>query len=165
VWLRFERIKYGAAGVAALVHDVLVTMGMLALLNRKFSITIIAGLLTIVGYSINDTIVVFDRIRENIKRYPNENFERVVNHSILQTLDRSINTTLTVLFTLTALFLFGGVTIRNFVLALLIGITTGTYSSIFNASCLLVVWENGEIGRFLRRLFGRGSQPAVARGG
>jgi len=162
--------RYGACAVIALLHDVLVVVGLFAIFGLIFGIEVDALFLTAIltgpiGFSVHDTIVVFDRIRENVKRYPNENFERVVNHSILQTLDRNINTTLTLLFTLTALFLFGGVTVRYFVLALLIGITTGTYSSIFNASCLLVVWENGEIGRFFRRLFGRGGQPAVARGG
>jgi len=163
-------LRYGACAIIALLHDVLVVIGLFSIFGLIFGIEIDALFLTAlltgpIGFSVHDTIVVFDRIRENRKRYPNENFERLVNHSILQTLDRSINTTLTVLFTLTALFLFGGVTIRNFVLALLIGITTGAYSSIFNASCLLVVWENGEIGRFFRRLRGREGQPAVARGG
>lgn len=162
--------RYGACAVIALLHDVLVVVGLFAIFGLIFGIEVDALFLTAIltgpiGFSVHDTIVVFDRIRENSKRYPNENFERLVNHSILQTLDRSINTTLTVLFTLTALFLFGGVTIRYFVLALLIGITTGAYSSIFNASCLLVVWENGEIGRFFRRLFGRETQTAAVRGG
>ncbi|MBM3134273.1 MAG: protein translocase subunit SecF [Chloroflexi bacterium] len=163
-------LRYGACAIISLLHDVLLVVGLFSLFGLVFGIEVDALFLTAIltgpiGFSVHDTIVVFDRIRENRKRYPNEQFERLVNHSVLQTLDRSLNTTLTTLFTLTALFLFGGVTIRNFVLALLIGITTGTYSSIFNASCLLVVWENGEIGRFFRRLSGRGGQPAVARGG
>jgi preprotein translocase subunit SecF len=107
---------------------------------------------------------VFDRVRENVGRFPGESFERVVNFSINQTLDRSLITGLTAMFTLTALLFLGGGTIRNFVLVLLVGMISGTYSSIFNASCLLVVWENGELGNLWRRLTGRGAslQPATA---
>jgi preprotein translocase subunit SecF len=115
--------------------------------------------LTVIGFSVHDTIVVFDRVRENIIRHQGESFESIVNHSLAQTLARSINTSITVLLTLITLRLFGGVTIHNFVLALLIGITSGTYSSIFNASLLLVSWENGELGRWVRRLTFR---PATA---
>jgi preprotein translocase subunit SecF len=155
-------VRYGVCAIIALLHDVLVVLGIFAILGALFNIEIDALFLTAlltgpIGFSVHDTIVVFDRIRENVAKYPGETFERVVNHSVLQTLDRSINTSLTVIFTLTALFLFGGVTIRYFVLAMLVGIITGTYSSIFNASPLLVVWENGEIGKFFRRLRG---QPA-----
>jgi preprotein translocase subunit SecF len=155
--------RYGACAVLALLHDVLVVLGLWAIFGRLFGLEVdvlfVTAVLTIVGFSVHDTIVVFDRIRENVARFPAEPFERVVNFSVNQTLDRSLNTTLTVLFTLTALLLLGGATIRNFVLALLIGIISGTYSSIFNASCLLVVWENGELGRLWRRLTGR-SKPA-----
>jgi hypothetical protein len=101
----------------------------------------LTALLTVIGFSVHDSIVVFDRIRENSRRYAGQPVEEIVNHSIIQTLDRSINTQLTVVFTLTALLLFGGITIRSFVLTLLIGIISGTYSSIFNASPLLVEWE------------------------
>ena len=106
-----------------------------------------------VGFSVHDTIVVFDRIRENMQRRISETFDQVVNASLVQTMARSLNTSLTVLFTLSALTLFGGVTIRTFTLALLVGIFSGTYSSIFNASMLLVIWEKGELGlnRFNRR--------------
>jgi preprotein translocase subunit SecF len=103
---------------------------------------------------------VFDRIRENLLKFRGERFEDVVNHSIVQTFDRSINTQIVVMFTLTALALFGGSTIRHFVVTMMIGILSGTYSSIFNAAPLLVVWENGELGQFFRRLFGRGA-PAT----
>jgi preprotein translocase SecF subunit len=112
----------------------------------------ITALLTVVGFSVHDTIVVFDRIRENMTRRTTETFEQVVNASLVQTMARSLNTSLTVLFTLTALTLFGGTTIRTFTLALLIGIFSGTYSSIFNASMLLVMWERGEfVFRYFRR--------------
>jgi preprotein translocase subunit SecF len=110
--------------------------------------------LTVIGFSVHDTIVVFDRIRENQKVYRRASYESIVNHSIVQTLDRSINTQLTVMFTLVALALFGGVTIQHFIVTMLIGLISGTYSSIFNAAPLLVVWDNGELGR----LFGRGNQ-------
>ena len=99
------------------------------------------AVLTVIGFSVHDTIVVFDRIRENRARHAGEPFDAIVNHSLLQTMGRSINTSLTVIITLTALLLFGGESIRVFVLALLIGIVSGTYSSIFNASPLLVVWH------------------------
>lgn len=150
-------VRYGVCAVTALVHDVLVVVGVFSILGQLFGVEIDALFLTAlltgpIGFSVHDTIVVFDRIRENVAKYPGETFERVVNHSLLQTLDRSINTSLTVIITLSALFLFGGVTIRMFVLAMLVGILTGTYSSIFNATPLLVVWENGEIRKFWRRL-------------
>ena len=112
----------------------------------------VTAILTVVGYSVHDTIVVFDRIRENFGRFPGESFERVVNFSVNQTLDRSLNTSLTVIFTLAALLLLGGVTIREFVLVLLIGTATGTYSSVFTASTTLVIWENGQLSRLFRRL-------------
>ncbi len=153
--------RYGACAVIALLHDVLVVLGVWAILGRLLGMEVdalfVTGVLTVVGFSVHDTIVVFDRIRENVGRFPGESFERIVNFSVNQTLDRSLNTTLTVLFTLTALLLLGGGTIRNFVLVLLVGIVSGTYSSIFNASCLLVVWENGELARLWRRLTGRGT--------
>ena len=153
-------VRYGVCAITALVHDVLLVVGVFSILGKLFDVEIDALFLTAlltgpIGFSVHDTIVVFDRIRENVTKYPGETFERVVNHSLLQTLDRSINTSLTVIFTLSALFLFGGVTIRMFVLAMLIGIVTGTYSSIFNATPLLVVWENGEIGKYWRKLRGK----------
>jgi preprotein translocase subunit SecF len=158
--------RYGACAVIALLHDVLVVLGLWAILGEFFELEVdalfVTGVLTVIGFSVHDTIVVFDRIRENVARFPGESFERVVNFSVNQTLDRSLNTTLTVIFTLTALLLLGGGTIRNFVLVLLIGIVSGTYSSIFNASCLLVVWENGDLGRLWRRLTGRRAALAPA---
>jgi len=123
----------------------------------KIDMTMVAAVLTIIGYSVNDTIVVFDRIRENQLKRRFETFDKVVNYSLIQTLARSITTSLTVIFTLFALYTFGGATVKNFILALLIGIISGTYSSIFNASLILVVWEN----RDWRTWFGRGNRAAA----
>ncbi|MCL5958520.1 MAG: protein translocase subunit SecF [Chloroflexi bacterium] len=148
--------RYGACAIIALLHDALLVLGVFSILGKLFRIEIdalfVTALLTVIGFSVHDTIVVFDRIRENMGKRGNESFASVVNHSVLQTLGRSLNTSLTVIFTLSALVLFGGVTTRTFVLALLIGIVSGTYSSIFNASMLLVVWENGELGQLFRKL-------------
>lgn len=142
--------RYGICAIIALLHDVLVVMGIFSILGWTLGIQIdalfITALLTVVGFSVHDTIVVFDRIRENMQRRSSEDFEQIVNASLVQTMSRSLNTSLTVLFTLSALTLFGGDSIRTFTLALLIGIFSGTYSSIFNASMLLVIWERGELG-------------------
>ena len=154
-------LRYGACAIIAMLHDVLVVTGTAAIfgyfLGWQVDVLFLTALLTVISFSVHDTIVVFDRIRENLTKYRGEPFETIVNRSIVQTLDRSINTQLTVMFTLLALALFGGATIRHFVATLLVGVFSGTYSSIFNASPLLVVWENGEIGQFFRRLFGRGA--------
>ncbi len=151
--------RYGTCAVIAMIHDVAVVIGVASIFGWLFGWEVdalfLTALLTVIGFSVHDSIVVFDRIRENMIRHRGERFEDIVNHSIIQTLDRSINTQLTVLFTLTALVLFGGVTIRHFMATLLVGILSGTYSSIFNAAPLLVVWENGEIRQFFRRLRGR----------
>lgn len=160
-----QPFRYGVCAIIAMIHDVLVILGTAAIFGLVFGWEVdslyLTALLTVIGFSVHDTIVVFDRIRENQGRMRGERFERVVNHSILQTLDRSINTQLTVLFTLAALALFGGITIRHFVVTLFIGILSGSYSSIFDASPLLVVWENDEIGSFFRRLFGRQRQATA----
>ncbi len=154
---RFRDVKFGATALVALLHDVVVVVGTFAILGTFFRVEIdalfVTAMLTVIGFSVHDTIVVYDRIRENKSRHAGEPFEQIVNHSVLQTFGRSINTSLTVVLTLTALLLFGGASIRYFVLALLIGIVSGTYSSIFNASPLLVVWQNWEDRR-------RGRQPA-----
>ncbi len=137
--------RFGVSAIVALVHDVLVLLGIFSILGHFLGVEIdslfVTAALTVIGFSVHDTIVVFDRIRENLRRVGGENFSEVVNDSILQTLDRSLNTSLTVILVLVALLLFGGDTIRWFVVALLIGIISGTYSSIFNASPLLVVWQ------------------------
>ncbi|MDE3091724.1 MAG: protein translocase subunit SecF, partial [Chloroflexota bacterium] len=154
-----QPFRYGVAAIIAMIHDVLVVLGTASIFGLLFGWEVdslfLTALLTVIGFSVHDTIVVFDRIRENLSRLRGVRFEDVVNHSILQTLDRSINTQLTVLFTLAALMLFGGITIRHFVLTLFIGILSGSYSSIFNASPILVVWENNEVGKFFDRLLGR----------
>ncbi|MFM9106718.1 MAG: protein translocase subunit SecF [Chloroflexota bacterium] len=158
---------YGACALVAMLHDVLVVLGIFSILGWLFNVEIdalfVTALLTVIGFSVHDTIVVFDRIRENLGRHTDPTFEGIVNYSLAQTLVRSLNTSLTVIFTLLALYLFGGGSTRNFVLALLIGVISGTYSSIFNASQLLVAWEYGEIQRFFGRITGRAPQPAAAR--
>jgi preprotein translocase subunit SecF len=153
--------RYGAAAIIAMLHDVLVVVGMEALLGHflgwQADSLFLTALLTVIGFSVHDTIVVFDRIRENSNIYRRVDYETIVNHSIVQTLDRSINTQLTVMLTLLALALFGGDSIRHFVVILLIGVFSGTYSSIFNASPILVVWENKE----WRNWFRRKEEPAA----
>ncbi|HZY42588.1 MAG TPA: protein translocase subunit SecF [Anaerolineae bacterium] len=159
LWFAFRQVphafRYGVAAVAAMLHDVLVMIGVAAIFGKLFGWEVdslfLTALLTVIGFSVHDTIVVFDRIRENLIKRRGERFDVVVNHSIMQTLDRSLNTTLTVVFTLLALVLFGGVTIRHFVLIMLIGIMSGAYSSIFNAAQILVVWENREWRTWFRR--------------
>ena len=139
-------VRYGIAAVATLVHDSLILIGVFAILGRVAGIEIdsmfVTAVLTGVGFSVHDTIVVFDRIRENRRRHRGTGFNDVVNYSLNQTLDRSLNTSLTAVFVLAALLTLGGETIREFTLALLIGVVVGTYSSIFIASCLLVEWAN-----------------------
>jgi len=154
IWFAFRKVnrpwRYGTCAIIALLHDVLVVLGVFSILGWLFHVQVdalfITAVLTVCGFSVHDTIVVFDRIRENMQRRSTESFEQVVNASLVQTMTRSLNTSLTVLSTLTALTLFGGDTIRTFTLALLIGIFSGSYSSIFNASMLLVIWERGELG-------------------
>ncbi len=148
--------RYGVCAVLALVHDMLMVLGAFAImghfLDMEVNAMFILGLLAVLGYSVNDTIVVFDRIRENVHRGFSRDLSTVVNVSLMETLGRSLNTSLTLLFTLLALFLFGGPTIRNFLVVLLIGVVAGTYSSIGIASQLLIVWENRELPQILRRL-------------
>lgn len=134
---RFE-LKFALAAIAALLHDIIIVMGMFSLLQKEIDGSFVAAVMTIIGYSINDTIVIFDRIRENLKLHFRKGGDLVelINHSIVQTMTRSVYTVLTVLFTVISLFFFGGETTKNFALALLIGISCGAYSSIFNASPL-----------------------------
>lgn len=137
--------RFGITAVIALLHDVLVVVGVFAILGYYFAVEVdvlfVTALLTVIGFSVHDTIVVFDRIRENLPKHLSKKFQEVVDISISQTLARSINTSMTVVFVLLALLLFGGESIRWFVVALLVGVISGTYSSIFNATALLVVWE------------------------
>ena len=148
ITLRFRDVKFGVTALVALLHDVIVVVGIFAILGTLFGVKIdglfVTAMLTVIGFSVHDTIVVFDRIRENRARHAGEPFAEVVNHSILQTFGRSITTSFTVVLTLTTLLLFGGSATQEFVLALLIGIISGTYSSIFNAAPLLVVWQEWE---------------------
>jgi preprotein translocase subunit SecF len=143
-----KAFRYGVSAIIAMLHDVAVVIGVEAIfghfLGWEVDALFLTALLTVVGFSVHDSIVVFDRIRENQRTHRRLDFETLVNHSIVQTLDRSINTQLTVMLTLLALLLFGGVTTRHFVTILLIGVFSGTYSSIFNAAPILVVWENRE---------------------
>jgi preprotein translocase subunit SecF len=152
-------LRFGVCAIVALIHDVLVVLGIFALLGGIMGIEIdamfITGALTVIGYSVHDTIVVFDRIRENMAKRAGQNLEETINNSILETLGRSLNTSLTVLFVLLALYLFGGATIQNFVLVLIIGVITGTYSSVCIAAQLLIVWQNREIPSLFRRLRSR----------
>lgn len=138
-------LRFGIAAVIALVHDILVVVGVFAILGKYLGVEVdtlfVTALLTIIGFSVHDTIVVFDRIRENLIKNIGKKFIAVANISVVQTLGRSLNTSLTVVFVLVALLLFGGETIKWFVVALLVGIISGTYSSIFNATALLVWWE------------------------
>lgn len=137
--------RLGVAAIVALIHDVLIVVGVFAILGKFFKVEVdilfVTALLTVIGFSVHDTIVVFDRIRENLIKNIGKKFIDVANLSVIQTLGRSLNTSLTVVFVLLALLLFGGETIKWFTVALLIGIISGTYSSIFNATALLVWWE------------------------
>jgi len=163
----FQRsFRFGASAIIALLHDVLVVLGLWAIFGHFFNFKVdslfLTAVLTVIGFSVHDTIVVFDRIRENLSRRTSETFQTVVDTSLIQTMSRSLNTSLTVLFTLAALTLFGGASVQQFTLALLIGIASGTYSSIFNASMILVVWETGEYKRWFGR---RPTPPAIQRRG
>jgi len=137
----FLKLKYALGAIVALIHDVTITIGAFALTDKEFSLPIIAAILTIVGYSLNDTIIVFDRIRENLRRFRRRPFEEVMNTSINQTLSRTILTSTTTLVVVLTLFLLGGGVIHDFVFAILIGVIVGTYSSVFVASPVLLIWE------------------------
>jgi preprotein translocase subunit SecF len=145
--------RWGICAIIALAHDVFIIVGIFSLLGWLAGVEIdamfITGLLAVVGYSINNTVVIFDRIRENVTKHISPDFAETVNHSLIETLGRCLNTALTTLFVLLALFLFGGATIHYFVLVLLLGVIIGTYSSICISSQLLVVWEKREWGTVL----------------
>ena len=140
IWLRFE-LRFGVGAVIALTHDILVTVGALLLANYEFDLTIVAALLTVVGYSVNDTVIVCDRIRENMRKIKRENLESIINTSINETLSRTIITTSTAIMVLVALFFLGGAVIRPFAFALLVGFFSGVYSTIFIASPVILLWE------------------------
>jgi preprotein translocase subunit SecF len=147
--------RYGACAIIALGHDALVALGFFSVLGYmlgwEINLMFITGILAVLGYSVNNTVVVFDRIRENLRLGISPNFEIVVNTSVVQTISRSLNTSLTTLFVVLALLLFVGASIQNFAVVLLIGIVAGTFSSVCIAPNLLVVWERGEWGRLFRR--------------
>jgi preprotein translocase subunit SecF len=144
----WSAFRYGIAAIVALLHDALLVLGLFAMLGYFFEVEIdslfVTAVLTIIGFSVHDTIVVFDRIRENLRLNPGEALNPVINFSIMQTMTRSIVTGMTVVFMLLALYLFGGFSMRNFALALLVGVISGTYSSIFNASQIVSLWQEIE---------------------
>jgi len=146
IWIRFE-LRFGLGAVIALIHDVLVTIGALMLAHYEFDLTILAALLTVVGYSVNDTVIVCDRVRENMRKIKRESLESIINMSINETLSRTIITTGTAILVLLALFLLGGGVIRPFAFALLIGFASGVYSTIFIASPVILLWEKGPVAK------------------
>lgn len=156
---RFRDFRMGVTALIALLHDVIVVVGVFAILGTFLGLEIdglfVTAMLTIIGFSVHDTIVVFDRVRENRARHAGESFDRIVNHSILQTFGRSITTSMTIVIVLLAMLLFAGDAIGTFVLALLLGIVSGTYSSIFNASPLLVVWHQWDDRKRAREIAAR----------
>ena len=157
IWWAFRNVpspfRYGLAAIAALLHDAFIVVGIFSILGYLFEIEVntmfLIALLTVIGYSVNDTIVVFDKIRENVLLYANRPFYEVVNLSISETIGRSLNTSFTLLVTLLALLMFGGATIREFLYVLIIGVIAGTYSSIAIATQVLVSWEQKSLGRFV----------------
>jgi len=143
ITIRFE-FKFALAAIIALFHDVIITLGVISLMGSEINSPFIAAVLTILGYSINDTIVVFDRIRENLKKNPSKSLGDIIDNSITQVFRRSINTSVTTLLAISAVLIFGGASIRTFITALLIGVLAGTYSSIFVASPVVDMLEKGE---------------------
>lgn len=164
LWWSFRAVpdsfRFGAAAAVALVHDVILVVGIFSILGKTIGTEInkefIAAILTVIGFSVHDSIVVFDRVRETIERGEGRTFAEAVNSSLLQTIARSLNTSLTLAFAILALMLMGGESIREFLWAMLIGTVAGTYSSIFIAAQVLVSWEEGDVPRFFRGIFGRG---------
>lgn len=159
IWWAFRRVpkayRYGVCAIAAMVHDVLVAVGAFSILGIlmgwEADALFLTAILTVTGFSVQDTIVVFDRIRENSPKRRGEPFETIVNRSILETIHRSLATQLNAIFVMIAILFFGGASIKQFVVILIVSILTGTYSSIFNAVALLVAWEEGDFARLFRR--------------
>jgi preprotein translocase SecF subunit len=166
IWYTFRKaphaIRYSVCAIIAMIHDVLVAGGLTAIFSTLFNWEIdalfLTAMLTVIGFSVQDTIVVYDRIRENLSRHRGEGFEQIVSRSLVETLHRSLTISLTNIFVMTALLLFGGATIKQFVAVLLIGLVSGTYSSIFNAVPLVVAWEEKSL--FGRRLPAPNTMPA-----
>ena len=158
IWFAFRRVphavRYATCAVVAMLHDILVTMGLMSLaglfLRWEVDALFLTAMLTVIGFSVQDTIVVYDRIRENIPKYRGESIEAIVNHSLLETLQRSLTTQLNAIFVMICILLFGGATIKQFIAVILVGMISGSYSSLFNAVPLVVSWELGEF----RTLFG-----------
>ena len=138
----FLELKYAMGAIVALIHDVIITVGIFSIFGKEFTLPIIAALLTIIGYSLNDTIIVFDRIRENLRKYHKKPLAYIINRSINETLGRTVLTSLTTLLVVVTLFLLGGGIIHDFAFALIVGIVVGTYSSIYVASPILLAWQN-----------------------
>jgi len=149
IWWAFRNVpspfRYGVTAIIALLHDTIIVIGLFAMLGKLFGVEVntmfLIALLTVIGYSVNDTIVIFDRIRENISTYPNYTLSEIANLSVAESFGRSLNTSFTIIFAILALLLFGGPTIKNFLWVLLAGVTVGTYSSMAIATNLLVTWE------------------------
>jgi preprotein translocase SecF subunit len=158
--ITFRRVpnafRYGVSAISAMIHDILVAMGFVSIMGILFNWEVdalfLTAILTVIGFSVQDKIVVFDRIRENTPKRRGEPYETIVNRSILEVIHRSLTTQLNAMFVMIAILLFGGATIKQFIAVMLIGMVTATYSSIFNAVPLLVVWEKGEVGQFFHRL-------------
>jgi preprotein translocase subunit SecF len=148
---RFKQVSYGLGGIVALFHDVIVTYGAISIFNLEYSLSLLAVILTIIGFSINDTIVIFDRVRENIKKMRKENLETIMNVSINETLGRTILTSGTVMMVVLILFFFGGPVIHDFTTAMIVGLITGTYSTVYIASPVVLFWEHNITGRKKRR--------------
>jgi preprotein translocase subunit SecF len=140
--IRFRSLPFGVGAVVALIHDTLITVGLLALFGREFNLVVVAALLTLVGYSVNDTVVVYDRVRENQRTPKKESLESVINRSINQTLSRTVLTSGATMLVVVALFFLGGEVLNTFALTLMIGIIVGTYSSIYVASAIVVIWKD-----------------------
>ena len=158
---RFE-FRFAVGAILALLHDALITIGVFSIMNKEIDLPIVAAILTIIGYSINDTIVVFDRIRENMRRIRRQSIERVITGSINETLSRTLLTSLTTMIVVAALFVLGGPVIHNFAFALIIGVVVGTYSSIYIASPILVVWRSLVAKRAASKHSGRASSGRTA---
>jgi preprotein translocase subunit SecF len=137
----YLKLRFATGAIVALIHDICITVGVFSLMNKEFTLPIIAALLTIIGYSLNDTIIVFDRIRENTRKYHRQPYEQVINRSINETLSRTLLTSLTTLVVVVALFVLGGGIIHDFAFALIVGVIVGTYSSIYVASPMLLAWQ------------------------
>jgi preprotein translocase subunit SecF len=148
---RFKQVAFGLGGIVALFHDVIVTYGAISIFNLEYSLSLLAVILTIIGFSINDTIVIFDRVRENIKKMRKENLETIMNVSINETLGRTILTSGTVMMVVLILFFFGGPVIHDFTTAMIVGLITGTYSTVYIASLVVLFWERNITGRKKKR--------------